>query len=381
MEHSIADACVGMGKIFFFDDITQSLCEISDLHGSIKVLAVNDNKFFESGNIFFDRGNLYVASRRSLDLLKYDGHSKTIKTISQKDIAINQNGLFDHHMISEHRLWSFPNYMNQSICYFDLNSCKIVKDRVIKKNDGNMSTRFSSGFADCYWSALYKTNKYLKFDLKQRKIQLYETSSEIHAAAICFDGKYLWISSADNSEIYKCTETGEVLERFDGKGEAGGETFARLYTTDQYMIALPRFGDFIFFIDKGTDDVKRFYLEDIDFNLKINANKASKFLKCLKYKNKLLFFGFGIDAFIIIDIDGMKIQNLPMIFSKEDIERINYANITRNNLTVENKYLNLENLKKAVLYEIPVNKTNIDFNEYKLGTFVYKQLSKGRKIK
>lgn len=382
MEHSIADACVGKGKIYFFDDMTQSLCEISDLYGSVKVLAVNHNKFFESGSIFFDRGDLYVTSRRTLDLLKYDGNYKTIKTIFQKEIRINQKGLFDYHMISDHRIWSFPNHTDQPICFFDLNSGEFAEDRVIKKNDRDMVTRFSSGFENCYWSALFKTNKYLKFDLKQRNIRLYETSNDkIHAAAICFDGEYLWISSADNSEIYKCTETGKVLGRYDGKGKEEGETFARLYSIDQYVIAIPRFGDFIFFIDKKTDDVERFFLKDIDLKLGINAGKASKFLKCLKYKNKLIFFGFGIDAFIVTDIDRMKVQNLPMIFSGEDMERINYANVMRNNLIIENKYLHLDNLERAISYEIPVNKKHIDFNEYKLGTNIYKQLCEGRKIK
>lgn len=378
MFHSISDACVRKEKIYFFDDITQAICEFSDSNDSVKILAVNDKKFFESGNIFFYRDCLYVASRRTLDILKYESNSKTIKTICQKDIKVNQQFLFDYHMISEHRLWSFPNHMCQPVCYYDFNSGEFVEGKKIEKNN-NMLTRFSSSFESCYWSALYKTNKYFKYDLKQQNIKLYEISDKkMYAAAICFDGEYLWVSSSNNSEIYKCTKTGEVIGKFDGKGKAGGETFARLYAIDQYVIAVPRFGEFIFFIDKRTDEVKRFYLKDIDVRMEMSPGKASKILKCLKYKNKFVFFGFGIDAFIILDMDDMEVRNIPIILSREDLEKINYANVVRNNVTVENETICLKNLNKAISHGNHENEKSNILNENQFGTVIYKMLIKGR---
>ncbi|MCI8640119.1 MAG: hypothetical protein HFG41_13530 [Coprococcus sp.] len=343
MKHSIKDACSGNQRMYFFDDNIQALCEFSVIDEDFKVLAVYIGNEFISSNIFLLKDCIYITSFQTTDFLKYDIKLGTLIKIVSNDIDSNLEwpNIYDHHMISNNRLWSFPNYQGKPIYYYDFESGfsidkKLCNIYVLECNDESVS-RFSTNFNNTYWKAFYKTNKYLKYDLQSQTVKLYVISdSEIQINSISFDGEFLWATLANSATIIKCTQEGEILNIFEDIEGLGEEIFSRLYCIEQYIIGVPRFGDFILFIDKNLNDTKRVYLREINPELDIKMDGCSKILKCLKYGNKLFFWGFGIDALILTDIDGNSARYIPIKFTKDDLEKITRIKMIKNSIIFEN---------------------------------------------
>lgn len=356
MKHRIADACVNRNHVYFFDNEVQALCSLSAENSRVEILAINDKSFFDSYHIFCDRNFLYVMSMQTVDFLKYDMNLRTLDLITNHSAEgkLESPYRYDYHMLLDNQLWSFPNGQEKPIYCYDLETGVFMQnsilcnDQIIRTNH-KVFTRFSSAFEDVYWCALNKTNKYIKYDLRKQKIQLYEVSDPtICIDAISFDGEYLWMTSAKDSVIFKCTETGNIIKAFYGDEKSDSDTFSRLYCIKQYVIGLPRFGEYIFFINKHTNKTLKKYLNNINPEIGTYLSGGSKILKCLEYKDKLLFFGFGIDLLIITDLDGNSAFSTQIIYSEKDIIKINYAKIVKNRVIQENEEMYLHNFMEVI---------------------------------
>lgn len=383
MKHTIADACICQSNVFFFDNESQALCEFSVIDQSVKVIAVNEGSYFDAFHIFSDTNYLYIASKQNFDLLKYDLNFKSLSTVSCTidGSVLKRPYYYDCHMVSDGKLWSFPNSLEKSIYYYDINENIFVKDVKRISHKGENIIRFSSGHDNIYWGAIYNTNIFIKYDLQKEESILYETSMpSIHISAICFDGTYLWMTSADSSAIIKCTETGAVLQTFDGNGMSGGSTFSRLYSFDSYIIGVPQFGDYILFIDKNENELKKLYLHDIDPSFNVDA-QGSKILKCLNVSDKLIFFGYCIDGLIITDQNGCNARSIPILYAQEDLLKIVNAHVKRNSIILEENTLSLTELISVMIddnYEI---KMENEGNKQQIGKAIFDRLGKSFDVK
>lgn len=378
MKYRIADAYNDNGHLYFFDEDAQALCEFFPEDEKISILAVNDKIKFESSDIFLIEGKIYITSRKTLDLLRYDINNKSLDVIFDIGNKLEHPYIYDYHMFSEGKIWSFPNSICASIYSYDLKSGLYEKD-IILQNEyrKDLYIRFSSGFHNNYWGAYYKTNKFLKYDLHRGETKLFEiVNPEIQIESVCFDGEYLWMTSAINGMVFKCLENGKVVDVFNEKEECKEEIFSRLYSIGNVIIALPRFGEYIFFINKYTNETKRVYLQDTYLGIEEKSIKGSKMLKCLLYKQKLIFFGFGIEAFLLTNLDGSDACNITVTYSSGDIQRISNAILKREMRILEDNNLYLSNYLDAVKYNKIQNKNLNDLLQCICGGRVYNRICK-----
>lgn len=376
MKHTIAAVCNYQGNVFFFDNELQTLCEFSVDSESVKAIAINEGSYFFAFHIFSYGNYLYIAERRMLDFLRYDFNSGSLSRvygIAEKNLGLS---VYDYHMMSENKLWSFPNNLEMPIYYYDMNEEVFKKDECEFNYDGETITRFSSGYNNIYWRAFYNTNKFIKYNLEKKEILLYEVSdSSVHINAICFDGTNVWVTSADNSSIIKCTESGKILDIFDAGGKHGNFTFSRLYNYDSYIVGLPYYGDYILFIDKNQNTLKKIVLRDLDANFDIDT-KGSKILGCLKSGDKFILFGFHLDGIIITDKDGSNARNIPLLFTKEDLNRIINAYVKRSPIVVEGGEKTLSELLSVVSDEAyEIEKVN-EHSKLQTGKALFEQIKK-----
>lgn len=378
MKYRIADACKDTGHIYFFDEGAQALCEFLPENESISILAVNDKINFESSDIFLVDGVIYVTSRRTLDLLKFDINNKSLDVIHNICGRLEQSYIYDYHMFTEGKIWSFPNSVRATIYYYDLKSGLYEKDIMVQNGYSKDSyIRFSSGFENNYWGAYYKTNKFLKYDLYRKETKLFEIiNPDIQIGSICFDGEYLWMTSAISGKVFKCLENGKIVDVFNEREEYKEDIFSRLYSIDNVIIALPRFGEYILFINKYTNETKRVYLQDTYLGIEESLTKGSKMLKCLLYKKKLIFFGFGIEAFLLTNLDGSNACNITVTYSSGDIYRISSSILKREKKISENNSLRMSNYIEAIRYNKFQNKNLNDLLQYVCGKNIYNGISK-----
>lgn len=381
MKHTIADACIKGDYIYFFENEAQALCAFFIPDERFEVLAVNNEKKFDSYHIFYEKDSLYMTSLYTTSIMKYDMISGNLKWIPDDlDGELQKNHMYDYHMISNNKIWNFPNDQKKPVILFDLDTGVFIENTVLKdtkivKDNENTITRFSSGFLDVYWSVFYNSNIFLKNDLGKNNVQMYKISdTTVHAEAIMFDGEYLWITSANDGSIFKCSEEGTVIGVFNKNKELSGEVFSRLYCIEQYIIGVPRFGKYILFINKLLNEEKRVYLRDIDPDFDIDTNGGSKILKCLKYKEKLFFFGFGIDAFIMMDINGDNACNIGIKYDDQDWNKIrDYKKVLVTPIVSENEITRLKELVVAVVSDNFKMKST---SHHVMGKLIYKSLTK-----
>ena len=360
------DAYFEDGYMWYFDNAIFALCRMNLKTGKVDILAAYIGKrTFLRNRIFAYKDVFFITAYNSSNVLKYtkiENKIDELKNEHERFLSESNYNFYDFHMCVEDKIWYFSKYHTKPVYYFDMHKEQFYQDDIRNKyisryiNKGEIATFYSNGYEDCYWSAIYNTNIFIKYNLKDRSIEEFKISdTNIHLNAICFDGEKVWLTQSDNGDIICAKLSGEIVNIFNGISNGVGNEFSKIINTRDNIVALPRLGDILLLIDKK--DMKMCKINLKESGLESVASRAgyAKIINCFELEGQLLFPPWGLNSLFSISRLGGELQKIDISYLESELWDIA---LNREKCLYESQDINLECLIKYNL--LSENKAYMD---------------------
>lgn len=325
------DAYVNGNKMWYFDNDLQALCEFNLDTCNLTIIEkghVEGNLI--SNNIFYRNGMLYITFCNSNGILKFDMEKSVFREImSKEDIKLTSDckKSYDFQTIVDNKIWQIPTYMDKPVCCYDLSKKQFYQNNMLNRSiekyvkTNERTIVYASGYDTQVWSVIWKTHRYLKYDLRSGKIEIFQLKdSNKHLNSICYDGENVWLTQIDSTDLI-CVNHEEYVISIEDEDKNKKEQYSKIVNLKDDIIVLPRFGNEIILVCKETRAVRKIEISDEYFpNYRIES-QCSKIVGCYEVEEKIYLFPWGISDLLLLDkkkmlIESIKIKNSSEIYRK-----------------------------------------------------------------
>ncbi len=327
------DAYFDEDIMWYFDNSIFSLCRMNLKTGKVDILAVyTGERTFGARRIFANKGVLFITAYNSSDILKYSKSENKIdvlKNVQETFLPEYLHNFYDYHMCIEDKIWFFSTYYEKPVYYFDMQTEQFYQDDILNKyiskhiEKGKIAALYANGYKDCYWTALYNTNIFIKHSLKDRSIEEFKiVDANIHLNAICYDGEKIWLTQSDNGNIICIEKSGKIINIFEGISNGVGKEFSKIINTRDRIVVLPRLGDTLLLIDKKDMKMRKVNLTEMDLDYVSSKHGWAKILNCLELEDKLFFLPWGLDSLFTIGRSGSELKKIEISYLESELMSI-----------------------------------------------------------
>lgn len=347
-------------NMWYFDNGNQVLCRRKIANGIVDlIIPYLGNIPFRASYVFCYESTLYITSFYSSNMLKYsfgEDALELVENASEKLFDEIYYNFYDFQMLVDDKIWFFPNYCIKPIYFYDLTGKAYYEDDLLMKyiskytSKEDMAMVFTNGFETKYWMALANSNIYVSYDLRKREIKEYRIENEdVRLNAICFDGNNAWLTQSNKDKVLRMNIKDMKITELSCLQGVGGQEYARIENTKDYIVVLPRLGNEVVFINKDSLSVHTINLNDYGFDFENSKKGWAKIRSCVEYKNKILFPAWGLDSTFCVDKETWNVQKIDSGYVEDEIWKATFCRLFVNNGYVVQSDEN--DLKKFIKYE------------------------------
>lgn len=369
------DAYFEEGNMWYFDNSIFALCRMNLMTRKVDILAAYiGERTFGGSRIFAYKDVLFITAYNSSNVLKYtkiENKLDELKNVHESFLPESHYNFYDFQMRVDEKIWCFSKYHTKPVYYFDMHTEQFYQDDILNKyiskyiEKGEIARLYANGHEDCYWSAIYNTNIFIKYNLKDRSIKEFKISdTNIHLNAICFDGKKIWLTRSDNGDIICAKQSGEIVNVFKGISNGVGNEFSKIINTRDNIVVLPRLGDILLLIDKKDMKMCKINLKESGLESATSRSGYAKIINCFELEGQLLFPPWGLNSLFSISRLGGDLKKIDISYLESELWDLM---LNREKCLYESQDINLECLIKYNL----LSGNKADTNKCIIGKKIY----------
>lgn len=258
-----ADAVIKDKNMYFFDNLSQCMCEISLFNYNLRVMAeYKEKKNIKIYKIFLVGHKFYLLGSNYGEVLIYDEEKNIFYMVGEsREVSSDIK-----YVLYNNFIFFLPNDISRKLCIFDVNSEQFSYQKslaeIIGKN--GICTRIS-----IYGNVMYCSIKgelfYIKYDLDKMEIISKVYSNDVKdISAINVNDEQIWIADNISSELV-CFYNKKIRRIFVE------HTISKIIELNDTICVLFRYHNSILFIDKISLEMKT-----VMFQMKKNEYKRDK---------------------------------------------------------------------------------------------------------
>lgn len=303
-----SDAVLQDGKLYYYDNLFSSLCVMDIKSGEINLLKeIICDSLVE--HILKIQEKIILFPQPLREIIIYDEKCGSIEEINTFDIYNCQISYV--YAIGDSAV-VLPSNSSNGMLIFDL--CK-KKKTVIPLHDNNISYNIAyPTFNENKILCANGMNRYIEIDIDRKSIKDIIIKKDVNVSCIMCYGGALFALQKDRTGLLNINNQGE--EKIIGEDYLFDEPFSMLKKHGNYIIALPRFGNYVRVYNTNTKAV---------FDIKIDNDKKkgiSKSINCGFTSEGFIMYPWrNGESFLTVDFREMLLKKVVPFMDVKQFER------------------------------------------------------------
>ena len=275
MHMIVGSVAVDQDVIWFYDNNLKVICQAQKNFAGIEIITkINEDDIHNFGSgieIFCVDKTLFLTFQRTHHILIYDiaGGAYRIARYADSTNALKNS------IILEKKIYLFSHDITGKAVIFDIEKEKYEEVSWCREN--TIKTGWKSPFIFQYrekvFFPIYMKDILLELDLSTYQVKM-QTFNHLSLAAMCVTSDAIWMTQTNTEEIV-CVETKEPYrtQKYNQDNKTN-ESFSKIFSAKNKIIAIPRFGNYIFIYDYENNISQKAYIEIDDAMLATTASRT-----------------------------------------------------------------------------------------------------------
>ena len=294
--------------LWIFDNLIQAICRIDIDSFEMEVVSCyRKEERFAARRIFQDK--FYLVTENSLKILVFDRKKQGEDSgfyLQEPSILYEMSRPYMTFM-HESCIYFFPRYIDGEVICFELLTKKYIKKKLYecirrtKISNNDLRIRYPGYYKGVVSFTLHNTKYYVECNLNDDKVIINESEfNNIILNSCCYDGKEIWLTELDSSNV---TCMGRRIERLPKE-----QGYSRIYPLEDGVIIFPDNGNKLVYVEKGT-----FKVAVMQIPLLENEKQHIR-LDCCENSNFVFLFSRNehIDGFFLVNKRTFEVKRVHL---------------------------------------------------------------------
>lgn len=308
---SFCDAVFEDGYMWVFDNLIQAICKINMDTFKMEIISCYEGKeIFVVQKILLYQNKFYMSTISSAKILIYDRKMQGNREAFYLQEPLEDKGPIGTFFRYDNCLYFLPRRIDERIICFDILTGRYFNKIFLESDMKNELKKYGLNikcyyyYEDTIWFVLQGTSFYLRYSMSNGNVELFKTQGkECALEKICYDGEHVWLTESDNSDVI--CEGEQIVKIYEE------QSYSRLYFINACITILPKYGNKLVLIEKGTFNVS---IIELPLTLKEKRQKEeyNNFLECKEYKELIFLFPSGIPDLIVFHKKTLKVKRIKV---------------------------------------------------------------------